>query len=108
MANDSWIKSKSNQFLIVAALIIPVGYCLNACNGPKIYPVTQSVEDVKRENDRRIKSITGIAGDRSVVCTKEIPVFDGFKLINRAAWVLESRRADQTVSLTYFGPGRRW
>lgn len=56
MANDSWIKSKSNQFLSVAALIIPVGYCLNACNGPKIYPVTQSVEDVKRENNRRIKA----------------------------------------------------
>ena len=134
---------------------MPALLCLDACSGPKLYPVTQSVEDVKKENDRRINE-SPVLQEIDQLCTKEIPVFDGFKLINRAAWeetnptnpfisytyscdtadnlkvrdsyknslsqqgwqttkdqigglgppwVMESRRAVYTVSLTYFGPG---
>jgi predicted GTPase len=137
---------------ILAALTMPLVFFLNACSRPKIYPVTQTVEDVKKENDRRIKESPVLQAIDNL-CTKEIPTFDGFKLINRAAWeapntlisytyrcdtadnmkvrdfyknylsrqgwkitkaqidgigppwILESRKADQTVSLTYYGAG---
>lgn len=83
---------------ILAALVVLMTVSLEACSRPASYSL-QSDEEFKKEMDTRInESPTLQAIDH--FCTNEIPIFDGFKFMNRGTWeamhpaILYSYRSD--------------
>lgn len=82
---------------IPAALIVAHVFCLASCSGPKIYPITKSTEEVKRENEERIKA-SPLLQEIDRVCTTDIPLFNGLNLKSRVGW---EEVANPFIAYTY-------